>query len=62
MCEHCENRVRAALSEIDGLEVQNVSYEKGTAEVRLSAPVDKTQVIKAVSDAGYKVRKFRSEI
>lgn len=62
MCEHCENRVRAALSKIDGLEVQNVSFEKGTAEVRLSAPVDKTQVIKAVSDAGYKVRKFRSEI
>lgn len=53
MCEHCEMHVRKALEALDGVESAEVSHEKGTAKLNLSAPVDAAAVEKAVTDAGY---------
>ena len=55
MCEHCEATVKKALEKLDGVEKAEVSHEKGTANVTLSAPVDDAVLIRAVEDRDYTV-------
>ena len=55
MCGHCEARVRTALEAIPGVAHAEVSHERGTAVVTLSAPVDGKRLEQAVRDAGYRV-------
>jgi len=53
MCEHCEMRVKKALEGIGGVDNADVSHEKGTAEVSLSADVTAEEIKAAVDEAGY---------
>ncbi|MBO4692887.1 MAG: heavy metal translocating P-type ATPase [Clostridia bacterium] len=55
MCEHCEERIKAALEALSGVEKAVVSRRSGTAEVALKAPVDDQTLISAITAAGYKV-------
>ncbi len=55
MCPHCEARVKKVLEAIDQVEKAEVSHEKGTAVVTLSADVDDDVLKKAVEDQDYKV-------
>jgi Cu2+-exporting ATPase len=55
MCEHCEATVKKALEKLDGVEKAEVSHEKGTAVVTLSAPVDDAVLTRAVEDRDYTV-------
>ena len=55
MCMHCEATVKKALEKLDGVESAEVSHEKGTAVVTLSAPVDDAVLTRAVEDKDYTV-------
>lgn len=55
MCSHCEATVKKALEAIPTVESAEVSYEKGTAVVKLSAETDFATLKKAVEDKDYKV-------
>jgi copper chaperone CopZ len=53
-CGHCTGRVRKALTEVEGVQVERV--EIGTADIRYdSSRVTPERIRQAVEDAGYKV-------
>ncbi len=56
MCAHCEATVRKALEALDGVTKAEVSHEKGTAVVSLSADVADEVLKKAVEDKDYTVK------
>ena len=55
MCGHCEKTVKTALEAIDGVVCADVSHEKGSAVVELSADIEDSVLKKAVEDKDYKV-------
>lgn len=55
MCGHCEARVKKCLEKIDGVLSADVSFEKGTAVVTLSADVPNEALKSAVEEQDYTV-------
>ncbi len=55
MCGHCEARVKKALEALEQVSAAEVSHEKGTAVVTLSAPVDDAVLRAAVEAQDYTV-------
>ena len=55
MCSHCEGRVKQCLEGLAQVSQAEVSHEKGTAVVTLSADVSNDVLTKTVEDQGYKV-------
>lgn len=55
MCGHCEAAVKKALEAVPTVESADVSHEKGTAVVKLSAETPFEVLKKAVEDKDYKV-------
>ncbi len=55
MCGHCEATVKKALEAVPTVESAEVSHEKGTAVVKLSAETPFEVLKKAVEDKDYKV-------
>ena len=55
MCTHCQARVKKALEAVEGVSGAAVSYESGTAVVKLSADVSDETLAKAVEAQDYKV-------
>ena len=55
MCGHCEARVKKALEALAGVESAEVSHEKGTAVVSMSADVADDTLKEAVEAQDYKV-------
>ena len=55
MCGHCEARVKKALEALAGVECAEVSHEKGTAVVSMSADVADDTLKEAVEAQDYKV-------
>lgn len=55
MCGHCEARVKKALEALVGVESAEVSHEKGTAVVSMSADVADDTLKEAVEAQDYKV-------
>ena len=58
MCEHCENRVKAALEALPNVESADVSHKSGTAILTLKGDINDGGIKKAVEDAGYKVKQI----
>ena len=55
MCSHCEDRVKQSLEGLAQVSQAEVSHEKGTAVVTLTAEVSNDVLKKTVEDQGYKV-------
>lgn len=55
MCSHCEGRVKQSLEGLAQVAEAEVSHEKGTAVVTLTADVSNDVLKKTVEDQGYKV-------
>ena len=55
MCGHCEATVKTALEEVPGVSQAQVSHEKGTAVVTLTAEVADEVLKTAVEAKDYKV-------
>ena len=56
MCEGCENRVKNALSLIDGVEAVEASFETGVVKITLTKEVQENELKEAIEDLGYKVK------
>ena len=56
MCPHCEAAVKKALEALDGVEAAEVSHEKGTAVVTLSADLADDLLKEAVEAKDYAVK------
>jgi Cu2+-exporting ATPase len=56
MCEHCENRVRACLEALNGIETAQCDYRQGIVKITFSEEVDLKEIKNAVSSAGYKMK------
>lgn len=52
-CGHCETAVRSEVSKVAGVEQVDVSATTGSLVVTSGAPVDDSQVLAAVDEAGY---------
>ncbi len=52
-CEHCENAVKTALEEIDGVKSAKADRKKGNAVVKLTDNVDDELLKEAVTQAGF---------
>ena len=59
MCHNCENHVRKALSGLKGVEVTDVSHEKGIAVVLVTGKVGDDKLKGVVEEAGYEVTRIR---
>lgn len=55
MCPHCEMTVKKALEALDSVSNAEVSHEKGTAVITLTADMENDILAKAVTDKGYEV-------
>lgn len=55
MCSHCEGRVKQSLEGLAQVSQAEVSHEKGTAVVTLTAEVSNDALKKTVEDQGYNV-------
>ena len=56
MCSGCENRVKNALSLIDGVEAVEASFETGVVKITLTKEVQENEFKEAIEDLGYKVK------
>lgn len=52
-CEHCSNKVKVALEEIDGVTGVDVALDSNTAEVKLAVEVGQETLSAAIDRAGY---------
>ncbi len=55
MCGHCENAVKTALTELDGVADASADFHSGNVLVWLSGEVDDKALKAAIVAAGYKV-------
>lgn len=61
MCQHCVMHVRKALEKIDGVTVEEVSFEKNQAVVTLHAALDDKIFNDAIEDAGYTLKGIHTD-
>lgn len=55
MCPHCENRVKKAVSALNGVSDVIADSKSGTCAVVFDG-TDEADIIKAITDAGYTVK------
>lgn len=53
MCEHCEHAIKTALEALPFIETAEANHEAGTAVIKLTGPIDKAAIQKAVEDEDY---------
>lgn len=53
-CMHCRENAEKALNAVDGVKAK-VSLENKKAVITLSKPVEREELVKAITDAGYTV-------
>jgi len=56
MCGNCERHVKEALEKVDGVDEASPDHTTGRVTLKLSAPVFRNDLEKAVKDAGYTLR------
>ncbi len=61
MCSHCENAVKKALEELDGIDSAVANHEKGTAEITLNKEVSDKVIRNAITKQGYKVKSINRQ-
>ena len=57
VCTGCENRVKNALLDLDGVESVNADHIKGEVSVKLNGEVDKLAIEEKIEDLGFDVIK-----
>lgn len=57
VCTGCENRVKNALLDLDGVESVNADHIKGEVSVKLNCDVDKLAIEEKIEDLGFDVIK-----
>ena len=55
-CSGCENRVKNALEQIEGIEKVKASHEDGEVVIKISHEVSMEEVKEAIEDLGFEVK------
>lgn len=55
MCNGCENRVKNALSNLDGIEKVNANYTTGEVIIYCNNTIDKKIIEDTIEDIGYEI-------
>ncbi len=55
VCEGCENRVKNALSTIDGIESIEASHKTGIITVMSSKEIERSVIEERINDLGFEV-------
>lgn len=56
MCAGCENRVKTALGEIDGVDEVVANHENGTVLVKMNKEVSKEDIAEVIENLGFDVK------
>ena len=54
-CQHCAKRVESALSSVTNVVSADVKFKKNLAVIRSREEVSDDEILKVITDAGYKV-------
>ncbi len=54
-CEHCAEKVKSALMEIEGVKSVAVNLKKGEVKIKYILDISDNTIVKAVSEVGYQV-------
>ena len=57
VCGGCENRVKNALSTIDGIESVDANHETGIVTIMCKKDIDKSVIEEKIDDIGFEVDK-----
>lgn len=57
VCEGCENRVKNALTTIEGIEEVEASYQKGEVTIFAKEEISKSVMEEKIEDIGFEVVK-----
>lgn len=57
VCEGCENRVKNAVRNIDGVEEIIANHKEGIVTVTLNKEISEEQIIEKINDLGFEVKK-----
>lgn len=57
MCAGCENRVKNALSLIEGVEIIEVSHINGIVKLNINGNVEKNIIEETITDLGFDIVK-----
>lgn len=57
MCEGCENRIKNALGDIEGVENVEANHDTGVVKVTSTNDVKKETIEETLDDIGYEVEK-----
>lgn len=55
VCTGCENRIKNALSTIDGVESVEASHEKGIVLVKTNKEIKREIIVDKIDDLGFEV-------
>ena len=55
-CEGCENRIKNAIKEIDGIEEVNANHETGIVNVIVKKSVNEKERKDTIEDIGFEVK------
>lgn len=57
VCSGCENRVKNALGDIEGVEEVKANHETGIVEIKTSKEIEKSRLEEKIEDIGFEVEK-----
>ncbi len=57
VCNGCENRVKKAIMNIDGVSKVNASHKKGTVTITLKKEIEEEILVKTIENLGYEIIK-----
>lgn len=55
VCGGCENRVKTALSEIDGIESVDADHNTGMVTIKSEKDLDVAQIKERITDLGFEI-------
>ena len=55
MCEGCENRIKNALSTLEGVEKVEANHKTGEVKVTCNKPIEKSVIEEKIDDIGFEV-------
>ena len=57
MCEGCENRIKNALGEVEGIKEVEANHNTGLVKITLTDEVKKEDMEETIEDIGFEVEK-----
>lgn len=57
VCAGCENRIKNALSQIEGVKDVEASFEAGSVKIKADEKVTKEKIEDIITDIGFEVEK-----